>query len=47
MDTVNVEQSNLTMHIRDFVGKTKPRDPQLKKLKGDVLNSALALISER
>ena len=46
MDTANVEQSNL-MHIKDFVSKTKPWDPELKKLKGDVLNSAIALLKGR
>ena len=44
MDTANVEQMNLTMHIKDFANKTKPRDPELKKLKKEVLNSALALL---
>ena len=32
-DMANVEQMNLTMHIKDFASKTKPRDPELKKLK--------------
>ena len=44
MDTANVEQVNLTMLIRDFANKTKPRDPELKELKKEVLNSALALL---
>ena len=33
MDTANVEQMNLTMHIKDFASKTKPRDPELTELK--------------
>ena len=33
MDTTNVEQVNLTMHIKDFANKTKPQDPELKELK--------------
>ena len=44
MDMANVEQMNLTMHIKDFAGKTKPRDPKLKELKEEVLGSALALL---
>ena len=47
MDTVNVEQMKLTMHIKDFANKTEPRDPELKELKKEVLNSALALLEER
>ena len=33
MDEANAEQINLTMHIKDFANKTKPRDPELKELK--------------
>ena len=47
MDTVNVEQMNLTMHIKDFANKTEPRDPELKELKKEVLNSVLTLLEER
>ena len=47
MDTVNVEQVNLTMHIKDFANKTKPRGPEPKELKKEVLNSALALLEGR
>ena len=47
MDTANIEQMNLTMHIKDFANKTKPRDPELKKLKKEVLDSALALLQGR
>ena len=43
MITVNTEQANLLIHIEDFVKKTKLRDPQLKKLKEDVLTSVLSL----
>ena len=47
MDTVNVEQVNLPMHIKDFANKTKPRGPEPKELKKEVLNSALALLEGR
>ena len=47
MDTANVEQMNLTMHIKDFANKTKPRDPELKELKKEVFDSALALLHGR
>ena len=47
MDTANVEQVNLTMHIKDFANKTKPQDPELKELKKEVLNSTLALFHGR
>ena len=47
MDTANVEQMNLTMHIKDFANKTKPRDPELKELKKEVFDSALALLQGR
>ena len=33
MDTANAEQINLTLHIKDFMNKTKPQDPELKELK--------------
>ena len=35
MTTANTEQANLLSHIEDFIKKTKPRDPILKKLKED------------
>ena len=47
MDTTNVDQVNLTLYIKVFASKTKPRDPQLKELKKEVLNSALALLEGR
>ena len=47
MDTANVEQMNLTMYIKDFASKTKPRDPELKELKKKVLDSAIALLKGR
>ena len=47
MDTANVEKMNLTMHIKDFANRTKPRDPELKELKKEVLDSAIALLKGR
>ena len=47
MGTGNVEQMNLTLYIKDFVNKTKPRDTELKELKKEVLDSALALLQGR
>ena len=47
MDTANVDQMNLTQYIKDFANTTKPRNPELKELKKDVLNSALALLEGR
>ena len=45
MTTENTEQANLLNHIEDFIKKTKPRDPILKKLKEDVLTSVLSLFN--
>ena len=47
MVTANTEQANLLSHIEDFMKKTKPRDPELKKLKRDVLNSTYGLLNGR
>ena len=47
MDTANVEKMNLTLLIKDFVSKTRPQNPELKELKQEVLDSALALLQGR
>ena len=47
MTAANTEQANLLNHIEDFIKKTKPRDPILKKLKEDVLASVLSLLKGR
>ena len=47
MDTANAEQRNLTIHIKDFVSKTKPRNRELKELTKEVLDSALSLLEGR
>ena len=42
LDTANIEQANLLSYISDFM-KTKPRDPEKRKLRADVLNSVISL----
>ena len=46
-DTANIEQANLLSYIYDFMKKTKPRDPEQKKIKSDVSNSVSALVKGR
>ena len=47
LDTANIEQANLLSYIYDFTEKTKPRDPEKKKLRSDVLNSVSGLVNGR
>ena len=47
LDTANIEQANLLSYIYDFTKKTKPRDPEQKKLRSDVLNSVSGLVNGR
>ena len=47
MKAANLEQANLIAHFYDFIKKTKPQDPEQKKLKSDVLNSVGAFIKGR
>ena len=47
MTTANIEQANLLNHFEDFIKKTKPLDPMLKKLTEDVLASVLSLLKGR
>ena len=47
LNAVNLEQSNLMAHLYDFTKKTKPQDPEQKKLKSDVLNCVGALAKGR
>ena len=42
LDTANMEQANLLIY--NFV-KTKPRDPEKRKLRADVLNSVNGLVN--
>ena len=46
LDTANMEQANLLSYISDFT-KTKPRDPEKRKLRADVLNSVIGLVNGR
>ena len=48
LDTANIEQANLYLslsYIYDFTKKTKPQDPEKKKLRSDVLNSVSGLVN--
>ena len=47
LDTANIEQANLLSHIHNFTKKTKPQDPEQKKMKSDVLNSMSGLVNGR
>ena len=42
-NTANIEQANLLSYINDFM-KTKPRDPEKRRLRSDVLNSVRSLV---
>ena len=46
LDTANIEQANLLNYISDFM-KTKPQDPEKRKLRADVLNSVTGLVQGR
>ena len=46
MDTANIEQANLLSYINDFT-KTKPRDPEKRRLRADVFNSVSSLVQGR
>ena len=37
--TANLEQANFLSYINDFIRKTKPRNPEKRKLRSDVLDS--------
>ena len=47
LDTANLEQANLLSHINDFIRKTKPRNPEKRKLRSDVLDSVNSLVKGR
>ena len=46
MKTADIDQARLLSHINDFI-KTKPRDPEKRRLRSDVLNSVSALVKGR
>ena len=47
LKAANLEQANLLAHFHDFVKKTKPQDPEQKKLRSDVLDNLGALVKGR
>ena len=47
LDTANIEQTNLLSYINDFIRKTKPRNPEKRKLRSDVLDSVSSLVNGR
>ena len=47
LDTANIEQASLLSYIYDFTKKTKPRDPEQRKLRSEVLNSVTELVNGR
>ena len=47
LDTANIEQANLLSYINDFIRKTKPRNPEKRKLRSDVLDSVTSLVKGR
>ena len=47
LDAANIEQANLLSYINDFIGKTKPRNPEKRKLRSDVINSVTSLVNGR
>ena len=47
LDTANLEQANLLSYINDFIRKTKSRNPEKRKLRSDVLDSATSLVKGR
>ena len=47
MSMVNDEQNQLLKRINGFKSKTRPQNPESKKVKEDVLNSGRALLKGR
>ena len=47
LDTANIEQANLLSYINDFIRKTKPQNPEKRKLRSDVLDSVTSLVKGR
>ena len=46
LDTASIEEANLLSYISDFM-KTKPRDPEKRRLRADVFNSVTGLDNGR
>ena len=47
LDTAILEQANLLSYINDFIRKTKPQNPEKRKLRFDVLDSVSSLVNGR
>ena len=47
LKAASLEEANLMAYLYDFTKNTKPENPELKKLKSDVLNSVGALAKGR
>ena len=47
LDTANLEQANLLSYINNFKRKTKPQNPEKRKLRSDVLDSVSSLVQGR
>ena len=47
LDKANIEQANSLSYISDFIRKTKPRNPEKRKLRSDVLDSVTSLVKGR
>ena len=47
LDTANLEQANLLSYINDFIRKTKPWNPEKRKLRSDILDSVTSLVKRR
>ena len=47
LDTANTGQASLLSYINDFIRKTKPRIPEKRKLRSDVLDSVTSLVNGR
>ena len=47
LDTANIEQANLLSYIYDFTKITRPRNPEQRKLKSDVVDSVTSLVQGR
>ena len=46
LNTANMEQANLLSYINDFIKKTKPRNPEKRKLRSDVSKTCVHLLKE-
>ena len=47
LDTANLEQANLVSYINDFIREPKPRNPEKRKLRSDVLDSVSSFVQGR